>query len=166
MNNPDRRKQTVTALAVIVIIAVVVVATISALPQSSPVSSSTNSPETMSNDATPSASPAVPTTASTSTQAYKDGTYTVTGSYSSPGGTESISVTVTLRNDVITDSTAKGLATDSDGAEYQAKFISGYKSLVVGKSVETVSLSRVSGSSLTSTGFNNALKTIKSQAKS
>jgi hypothetical protein len=37
--------------------------------------------------------------------------------------------------------------------------------LVVGKSVDEVSLSRVAGSSLTSLGFNNALTQIKEDAK-
>jgi len=37
---------------------------------------------------------------------------------------------------------------------------------VIGKNIADVQLSRVSGSSLTPEGFNNALATIKSQAQS
>jgi hypothetical protein len=95
---------------------------------------------------------------------YKNGTYTETGKYISPGGAESIKVSVTLENDIITSATVTGGAT-GESKEYQDYFISGYKSSVVGKDVDTVSLSRVGGSSLTSSGFNAALKLIKADAK-
>lgn len=102
---------------------------------------------------------------SAATSDYKDGSYTATGSYNSPGGTEKITIAVTLKDGVITDTSAISGATDSEGKEYQGQFIAGYKSQVVGKSIGSVSLSRVSGSSLTSQGFNDAIDTIKSQAK-
>ena len=110
-----------------------------------------------------------PTTAETASEpdaaaSYKDGTYTETGSYSSPGGRESIEVTVTLANDIITAASVKGDATSGESKEHQEDFISGYKTLVVGKDIDTVSLSRVAGSSLTSNGFNTALKLIKVDA--
>lgn len=44
-------------------------------------------------------------------------------------------------------------------------FKSGVSSLTVGKDIDDVKLSRVSGSSLTSTGFNSALDTIKTEAR-
>jgi uncharacterized protein with FMN-binding domain len=96
---------------------------------------------------------------------YKDGTYTATGSYSSPGGTESIKVTLTIANDTVTAASVTGDAKDSDSKEYQDMFIRNYKDQVVGRSVDSISLSRVSGSSLTSDGFNDALKQIKSAAQ-
>ena len=98
--------------------------------------------------------------------AFADGSYTATGNYSTPGGGESITITATLTGGVVTNITAEGSATRGDSAQYQAKFLSGYKTLVVGKEVESVSLSRVSGSSLTSNGFNRALETIKNDAQS
>ena len=96
---------------------------------------------------------------------YKDGTYTEKGRYASPGGAESIDVTVTIVNDTITSAPVTGNATSRDAKEYQGAFISGYKSFVVGKDVDQVSLSRVAGSSLTSNGFNNALELIKADAR-
>ncbi len=96
---------------------------------------------------------------------YKDGTYTATGSYVSPGGPDQVGVTLTLKNDLITDITVTPMPGDRESAQYQNKFISGYKPLVVGKDIATVSLSKVSGSSLTSRGFNAALAQIKTQAK-
>ena len=108
--------------------------------------------------------PAETTDAST-TSSYKDGTYTATGSYSSPGGRESIDLVVVIKGGVITETSMVTNAKDGDAKEYQAKFAGAYKNLVIGKSVDKVSLSRVAGSSLTSNGFNDALDQIKSDAK-
>lgn len=96
---------------------------------------------------------------------YKDGTYSDMGRYASPGGGESIDVTVTIANNIIASASVTGNATSRDAKEYQAAFISGYKSSVVGKNIDEVSLSRVAGSSLTSTGFNTALELIKADAR-
>lgn len=96
---------------------------------------------------------------------YKDGTYSASGSYASPGGRESIELTVTLKNGVIESTSLETDPASRDSRTYQASFASGYKDLVVGKNVEEVSLSRVAGSSLTSNGFNDALDQIKSDAK-
>lgn len=105
------------------------------------------------------------TTGSTDTTQYKNGTYSATASYATPGGMESIELTVTIENGVITKTELAQKATDRESKQYQAAFASGYASLVVGKSVNEVSLSRVAGSSLTSNGFNSALDSIKADAK-
>jgi len=96
---------------------------------------------------------------------YRDGTYTAIGSYDSPGGTERLTVEVTLQDGVITSTSAQPGASDSESATFEAQFISGYKQLIIGKNIADVSLSRVSGSSLTSQGFNDALEQIKKQAQ-
>ncbi len=97
---------------------------------------------------------------------YKNGTYSADGSYMTPEGQVSINVTVTLANDIITDANVVSLSGGRTSVRYQDKFISGYKQYVIGKNIADVQLSRVSGSSLTPEGFNNALATIKSQAQS
>lgn len=102
---------------------------------------------------------------STDTSSYKNGTYKANGSYLSPGGRESIDLTVTIKNGVITNTELVQNATDRDAREYQAEFAKGYADLVVGKEVNSVKLSRVAGSSLTSNGFNSALDQIKQDAK-
>jgi uncharacterized protein with FMN-binding domain len=121
--------------------------------------------------------PAVPVTEAVSTQSvprdttkksmlvYKDGTYSATGSYMSPGGEDQIAISLTLTNDIITDVTATNMAGDHTSARFEDKFISGYKQYVVGKKISDVHLTKVSGSSLTPAGFNDALAQIKSQAK-
>ncbi len=99
------------------------------------------------------------------TTEYKDGEYSATGSYTSPGGPEEINVTLTLENGVITDSNVQSLATRPESKEYQGIFASNYKKQVIGKNINQVLLNKVSGSSLTPKGFNNALEQIKQQAK-
>lgn len=105
------------------------------------------------------------TTPVASDATYKDGTYSADGAYRSPGGNEKIGVTLTVANGTISDVSIKTYGSGSDAEAYQAQFKDGIKAAVVGKKVNDVSVSRVSGSSLTSTGFNNALETIKSEAK-
>lgn len=102
-------------------------------------------------------------TASTS---YKEGTYSATGNYQSPGGSQEIKVSIKLASDgTINDTSAEGDGKSSNSQFYQSSFISNYKDKVVGKKIDDVSLSHVGASSLTSDGFNNALEDIKNQAK-
>ncbi|MFS8130619.1 MAG: hypothetical protein ACMG57_01430 [Candidatus Dojkabacteria bacterium] len=96
---------------------------------------------------------------------YKNGTYTASGSYISPGGDQSIDVNLTIANDTITAVTVTPRASDEESARYQSKFASGISSAVVGKKLSATSVGRVNGSSLTGTGFNSALARIKSQAQ-
>lgn len=95
---------------------------------------------------------------------YKDGTYTATGSYFSPGGLEEIEVSVTLKDGVVDGTSAAAKAASGTSRQYQGEFIGGYKNLVTGKSIDDVELSRVAGSSLTSSGFNDALEEIRQKA--
>lgn len=96
---------------------------------------------------------------------YKDGSYSAVGNYISPGGSESIAVNLTLKDDVVTSANVVANATRSESKQYQNKFISGYQSLVVGKKIEEINLVKVSGSSLTPKGFMDALAKIEVQAK-
>ena len=96
---------------------------------------------------------------------YKNGTYSAMGSYMTPEGQVAINVSVTITDDIITDANVTSASGDRTSVRYQNKFISGYKQYVVGKNIADVQLSKVSGSSLTPDGFNNALSQIKSQAK-
>ena len=101
-----------------------------------------------------------------STATYKDGTYTQDGSYVSPAGTQSVTVKLTLAANKVTAVTVTGHATDSTAKSYQSQFISGISDVVVGKDINSLSVSRVAGSSLTSGGFNAALTAIKAAATS
>ncbi len=102
--------------------------------------------------------------ASTGSADYKDGTYTADGSYQAPSGTETITVKLTLASDKVTAVTITKHATDPNAVEYQTMFANGISSIVVGKDIDSLGVSRVAGSSLTSGGFRTAVGKIKSQA--
>ncbi len=104
-------------------------------------------------------------TTQTVTSTLQDGTYDTVGSYQSPGGLEKIAVTLTLKDGVVTDANVQSKAVSSDGEKFQKRFIGGYKTEVVGKKLDDINLSQVSGSSLTPNGFNDAVKDIQQQAQ-
>lgn len=97
---------------------------------------------------------------------YKDGTYTARSTYSTPGGPESITVTITVQSDIVGSASISQEASNQESQQYQEMFESGYKSFVVGKSLSSINVSRISGASLTTRGFNSALSQIKLQAQS
>lgn len=97
--------------------------------------------------------------------AYKDGTYSANGEYFVEGR-EAIGVSLTLKNDIVTDASVTLQAKDKTSKNYQRMFADNFKSQVVGKSISSLKLNKVSGASLTTQGFNNAVSIIKSQAAS
>ena len=143
------------------IVAVVVIIGIILLPRkqaaTTPVTDETSGASSeASNTITVSAKPVAST--------YKDGTYTATGNYTSPGGPDNVVVTLTLQNGIVTDSTVVSGAQDPTSKRYQAMFIAGYKQYVTGKSIDSLNVGKVSGSSLTAQGFNAAVASIKTEA--
>ncbi len=153
MDSPKKISPAIIALIVVVLIGIVATVTIV-------LNNNSNSTPTTETTGTNSA----PSQSSSTKGTYKDGTYSAKGPYSTPGGRESIELTVTLANNIITSTSLKNNAVSGEAEEYQIKFSSGYKSSVVGKNVDEVFLSRVAGSSLTSNGFNTALEQIKTDA--
>lgn len=97
-------------------------------------------------------------------QAYRDGTYTSTGSYQSPAGPEEVGVTLTLEADVVTAVTVEPKPDNPTTKEYQGRFAGGISDAIVGKKLDELSVDKVAGSSLTSGGFNDATGKIKSEA--
>jgi uncharacterized protein with FMN-binding domain len=95
---------------------------------------------------------------------FEDGTYTASSSYTTPGGSETVDVTLVIKDNIVTDSSVQQTPNDPEAAQYQAEFRQNYKPLVIGKRISDINLSRVSGSSLTSRGFNDAVEQIKNQA--
>ena len=101
-----------------------------------------------------------------SSGSYKDGMYTAKKSYATPGGQYSVDLTVNIADNTVKSSTVKLDAKQGETSSfYQNDFADMYKSEVVGKKVNDISLDRVGGSSLTSNGFNDALDQIKDDAK-
>jgi uncharacterized protein with FMN-binding domain len=97
---------------------------------------------------------------------YKDGTYTATGIYNSPGGDESIKITITLASNVVTSTSAISESNPDTpiSSVYQSQFIGAYKTLVVGKKITHITAKNVGGSSLTALGYNSAVDQIEKQA--
>jgi uncharacterized protein with FMN-binding domain len=95
---------------------------------------------------------------------YADGTYTADGSYQAPSGTESITVELTLADDVVTDISVTPHASDPTAKGMQANFASGIADQVVGQDIDQLNVTRVAGSSLTSGGFTIAIAAIKEDA--
>ena len=95
---------------------------------------------------------------------YADGTYLAEADYLAPSGMETISVSLTLAADVVTAVTVVGDATDHEAQEFQGRFADGIAAEVVGREIADLSVTRVSGASLTSGGFNTAVETIRSEA--
>ena len=139
-----------------------VATTDTSIPTPAPTPVSTPTPVTPVTTPTPPVATPVKKTVSV----YKDGTYSATGLYMSPGGEDQVAVTLTLANDIITSVTVTPTAGDHTSQRYQNRFVSGYKQYVIGKNIASVNLTVVSGSSLTPIGFNTALAQIKAQAKS
>ena len=96
---------------------------------------------------------------------YKYGTFTADGKYISPAGPESITISATIKDDFITDSTFLGHGIAATTKKMQAKFSEGFKEQVIGKLIDNVNLTVVNGSSLTPQGFMDALEKIKIQAE-
>ena len=113
----------------------------------------------------PSVTQTKPLTEATVKNDYKDGTYTATGTYTSPAGAETVSVSLTIINDTVTSSTFKGNAEHPASKKWQGEFSKGFTTVVNGKDIDTLSLTIVNGSSLTPKGFMNALAVIKTEAK-
>jgi uncharacterized protein with FMN-binding domain len=151
---PNNRKQKIIAGA-IVIIAVVLIVVVAAVSANQKKSSSTTSTTDTPSTATPSVSSA----------SFKDGTYMATGKYFVSGDNQTIDVTLTVANGVVTDSSIVNSENDETSKSYQEDFAAGYKTKVVGKSINGLQLSSIAGASDTTRGFNAALTDIQNQAK-
>jgi uncharacterized protein with FMN-binding domain len=97
--------------------------------------------------------------------AYADGDYEAEGSYGNPGGVSSVKVELTLTDGTISDVTVTPEATDGTSRRHQEDFAGGIADVVVGKSLDDLDVTKVAGSSLTSEGFNQAIESIKDEAK-
>lgn len=104
--------------------------------------------------------------ATTSSGSYKDGQYSTTIHYGVPhGGSNSITVNLTVKDGAVTAVSTANSYQDGESGMYIDSFKSGLSGAVVGKSLGDLSISYVGGASLTSIAFNDALDTIRSDAK-
>lgn len=110
--------------------------------------------------------PVTPPAAGSDVAAAINGTYSANTTYLTPARTShNLTVALTVANDVVTDATV----TYDDGGfsnQHQERFDGAYKAEVVGKRLDSISLSRIGGASLTTESFNEAVKQIIAQAQS
>lgn len=158
----DNSGNAIVGLIAVVVIGALVAGTIVYKNKNNSSTGSTSSSNSTSSDSSNTTS----STSAASNTSYKNGTYSATGSYTSPGGNEEIDVAVTISNGVVTNSAVTPHAASGESSEYQSDFVAGYRQLVVGKKLTDIQLGKVSGSSLTSRGFNQALDEIRNKAQS
>ena len=91
-----------------------------------------------------------------------DGTYTATGWYGNLPS--SITVTLTLKESVITSVQVEPHATEPTSLGLQRDFAAAIPAVVVGKRIDEVRVHKLAGSSGTPRGFNDAVRRIKEQA--
>ena len=112
-----------------------------------------------------SAAPTATTPSPASSSPYKDGTYTKTANYTVPRDQNSITVTITIKDGVITNVSDQYDYSSDESKHYIGRFDSAISGKVVGQKLGNVSLSRVGGASLTTGGFASALSAITKDAK-
>ena len=92
------------------------------------------------------------------------GTWTQSGDYQTPGGTETETVTLSAKDGVVTAVSVTGSGNSPNAVQYEKAFASGVSAAVVGKPLATLKVGAISGSSLTPNGFNAAVEKIRADA--
>ncbi len=106
------------------------------------------------------------TTVSSQITRYNDGSYTTEVVYSVPDGFNRLKLSVKLENGKIVDANVTQSDIDEESRKYDRRFQSAYKSFLLGQEIDSLKLDIVSGASLTSGAFNDALEKIRQQAQS
>ncbi len=127
-------------------------------------SASTMAPSSQAPAAAQSSKPASQAAAIDTKKKYADGTYVAQGTYRSPAGTETVDVTLVLKDDLVAEVRFSASSPSPKSQMFQKKFSEGIEQAVVGTSIDSLALSVVNGSSLTPIGFMDALAKIKLQA--
>ena len=74
-----------------------------------------------------------------------------------------ITVKLTVADGIVTAANVNNVTNSPQSEQYSSRFLASYKSEVIGKKLNDISLSRVGGASLTSQAFNAAVEAIKAQ---
>jgi uncharacterized protein with FMN-binding domain len=93
---------------------------------------------------------------------YQDGQYDATGWYGSLPSHHD--VTLTIRDDTVTDVQITTPAEDPISLEYQQRFAAALPGEIIGRDIDTLQIDRLAGSSGCSEGFMDALAQIKDAA--
>lgn len=96
---------------------------------------------------------------------FEAGNYEATGLYQSPGGVQEVLVRMELDEEgTVVEVEVEPQARVGNAAQFQQQFARGIRAKVVGVPITDLDVTRVSGSSLTSGGFNAAVEKIIEEA--
>ncbi|MBL8121887.1 hypothetical protein JNM87_03995 [Candidatus Saccharibacteria bacterium] len=96
---------------------------------------------------------------------YQNGTYISNSiNYWVHGHSNYITTTLTVTNDHITAVSANHSVSDGTSQNYVDAFDNDLGGAAIGQPLQSISLSRVGGASVTTDGFNDSLSSIRSQA--
>jgi hypothetical protein len=101
--------------------------------------------------------------ASTQPVTGKTGTFTSDVSYRVPRGTTTVKFSLTLDGGKVTGASATMISGDRESRDYISQYNSGFLKAIKDKNLSDISEVYISGASLTSNAFDNALQTIKTQ---
>jgi uncharacterized protein with FMN-binding domain len=162
--NNNKRQKMIASFIVILAVVIVTIGVSASGRNQKPASTTASTSQPV---ATDSSNDATSTSSGTSTTPsnFKDGTFSASTNYETPGGLESMSVSLTIQNGTVTESTLQNKSNNHDSQQYQEEFASTYKSSVVGKKLSDLGSMLISGPSLTAEGFNEALQQIQSEAR-
>ncbi len=134
-------------------------------------STTTSTPPDPTPDPTPTPAPVVtptpapaPAPAPAPTYQYRNGTYTSSVGYTPKGLADTITVTLAIESDKVTGVSVNDNPSNGTSKYYVNQFIAALPSAVNGKSLSSLSPSRVGGATLTTNAFNQAVSSIRSKA--
>jgi uncharacterized protein with FMN-binding domain len=90
--------------------------------------------------------------------------YSANVSYDVPENNETLALTISISNGLVTDVNVSQSKTGRKSANYQTNFEKSYKQFVIGKQLKDINLSRVGGASITTNAFMEAIKAVQKQA--
>ena len=131
-------------------------------------STGTGSSEVATTPSTPTSASSTNTSSTTTatSSGYKDGTYSATSNYSVPqGNSNSIGVSITVKDGVVTAVKTDENYSDRESEMYIDSFESLLQNAVVDKSIKNLQLNRIGGATLTTAAFDDALDSIRNDAK-
>ncbi len=82
-----------------------------------------------------------------------------------PSGRETVGLTLTVKNDIVTAVSVQDMAGDETSSQFQQMCGMKISMMVVGMNLADLNTIKISGASLTPKGFTAAISTIKADAK-
>jgi major membrane immunogen (membrane-anchored lipoprotein) len=95
----------------------------------------------------------------------RDGSYQVTQKYRTPEGTSAAVFAITISNGLISQATTTYQSGDRESQKYVSLYNAGFGTATIGKSLKDIDEVYISGASLTSAAFDQALVSLKQQAQ-